>query len=94
LLWGARTLKWYMESNPLYEWFGTDMKVPIVADVSFGRNFGDTYEMTGLTLDDSDEYDFSKFWDAEKESGIIVPTQSAPPNNGALTFPVYTVWEP
>lgn len=94
LLWGARTLKWYMESNPLYEWFGTDMMVPIVADVSFGRNFGDTYEMAGLTLDDSDEYDFSKFWDAEKESGIIVPTQSAPPNNGALTFPVYTVWEP
>ena len=89
LEWGAKTLKWYLESNPIYDWFGIDMVVPIVADVSFGLNFGDVYEMEGLTLDE--DYDFSKFWDAEKAEGIRVPPQSIPPNDGLRASSLYTV---
>ena len=83
LEWGAKTLKWYMESNPLYEWFGLRMPCPIVADVSFGRNFGDTFEMEGLVLDQP--YDFTRF-ETSDDGGptIYVPEQYDPPNYGLL----------
>lgn len=88
LEWGAKTLKWYMESNAIEEWFGIRMKIPIVADVSFGLNFGDTNELEGLKLDE--DYDFGQFWDEEKQSGILVPRQRIPPNNGRVLSPPYT----
>ena len=86
VLWGARTLKRYMESVPIKEWFGIDMKVPILADVSFGENMGDTHELKGLTS--SGPYDFSRF--ADGDSPIIVPRQIVPPNNGRRTSSIYT----
>lgn len=83
LEWGAKTLKWYMESNPLEEWFGLRMPCPIVADVSFGENFGDTFEMEGLVLDQP--YDFTRF-ETSDDGGptIYVPEQYDPPNYGLL----------
>jgi hypothetical protein len=77
-----------METNPLEEWFGVRMKCPIVADVSFGINFGDTNEMEGLRLDEP--YDFGRFWDEEKQSGLVVPRQRTPPNKGLRREPAYT----
>jgi DNA polymerase I-like protein with 3'-5' exonuclease and polymerase domains len=98
LLWGARTLKWYMESNRIEEWFGIKMRVPIVADVGFGLNMGDTYEMKGLNFKGG--YDFSQFAyderdpDQVKAAGglpsIIVPPQRTPPNNGKRIVPLYS----
>ncbi len=89
LEWGAKMLKHYMESNDIEGLFGIRMKCPIIADVSFGRNFGDTSEMEGLELDKP--YDFGQFWDEEKQSGILVPQQRTPPNNGRATNPPYTM---
>jgi len=93
LEWGAKTLKHYMETNPLEEWFGRKMKVPIVADVGFGWNGGETYEMAGLTLDD--EYDFDELaWDEEEEEYMFdLPEQVIPPDNGRLPIPEYMVIE-
>lgn len=83
LEWGAKTLKWYMETNPLREWFGVKLPCPIVADVSFGLNFGDTYELEGLTLDEP--YDFTPVvTNDEGEEVIFVPEQVEPPNYGFL----------
>lgn len=81
LEWGAKTLKWYMESNDIEGCFGVRMKCPIVADVSFGKNFGDTFEMEGLTLDEP--YDFSRFMLPEGEGPRIhIPRQREPVNLG------------
>lgn len=88
LEWGAKTLKWYMESNDIEGQFGVKMKCPIIADVSFGMNFGDTNEMEGMELDKP--YDFGQFWDEEKQSGLLVPRQRIPPNNGRALYPPYT----
>jgi DNA polymerase I-like protein with 3'-5' exonuclease and polymerase domains len=98
LLWGARTLKWYMESNKIEEWFGIKMRVPIVADVGFGLNMGDTYEMKGMGF--KGDYDFSQFAYDESDPeqvkaagglpSIIVPPQRTPPNNGKRTTPLYS----
>jgi DNA polymerase I-like protein with 3'-5' exonuclease and polymerase domains len=82
--WGAKTLKRYMESNPIEKWFGVRMKCPIVADVSFGRNLGDTYEMEGLNF--QDDFDFSKVFEGVEDEGKIIhlPEQLVPPNYGRL----------
>ena len=77
-----------METNPVKEWFGLDLKLPIVADVSFGRSFVCEHEMDGLEVDKP--YDFSRFWDKDNESGISVPEQFTPPNNGDLVKSIYT----
>lgn len=86
--WGAKTLKWYMESNPIEEWFGVHLKCPIVADVSFGLNFGDTEELEDLRFDEP--YNFDQFWNEEEETGILVPSQRIPKNNGRLSQSIYT----
>jgi uracil-DNA glycosylase family 4 len=91
--WGAKTMAHYMETNPLEEWFNRKMKLPIVADASIGENLGETYELG--KFDRCDEYgecevgtyDFGQFWDKEKKSGLIVPRQRIPPNNGRLVEP-------
>lgn len=87
--WGAKTLKRYMQTNPLREWFGLEMQCPIVADVSVGLNLGDTYELEGLTLDEP--YDFRSLWDEDKQSGLIIPKQYTPPNGGRLLTSPYSL---
>ena len=83
LEWGAKTLKWYMETNPLEEWFDLRLPCPIIADVSFGLNFGDTYEMEGLTL--YEPYDLTPAITGEDgEILVYVPKQKEPPNYGLL----------
>lgn len=85
--WGAKTLKHYMETNPLYDWFDLQLKLPIVADVGFGWNAGETHEMEGLDL--LDTFDFDELsWDNEKqEHRFQLPDQEIPPNNGRLNQP-------
>jgi uracil-DNA glycosylase family 4 len=85
--WGAKTLKHYMETNPLEEWFGLKLKLPIVADVGFGWNGGETYEMSGLSLDE--RFDFNQLsWDEEKqEHRFRLPRQRIPANNGRHMLP-------
>lgn len=98
LEWGALTLKRYMESNPIEEAFGVKLKLPIEADASFGINLGEMYELKGLKLPPRtvrgraayEPYDWSQFWNDEKQEGIIVPEQRTPPNGGLRTVPVYT----
>ena len=86
-MWGAETIKYYMESNPLEVMFNRRMKVPIVADVSVGRNFGDTYELEGFTS--ADEFDVGTLWNEDEKSGILLPKQIAPYKNGARQQHIY-----
>jgi uracil-DNA glycosylase family 4 len=86
--WGAKTLKWYMQTNPLESLFGVKMKCPIVADVGFGLNLGEVYEMGEIPVEKDGRmgvgsYDFGALWE-EGDSGLIVPTQRVPANNGRL----------
>lgn len=95
--WGAKTLRWYMESNPLEEWFGRRMKVPVVADVGFGLNLGEIYEMGqfegsrdgNITVG---TYDFAAlFKDVPAEKVFVrTSTQRVPPRNGRLAGGPYT----
>lgn len=105
LEWGAKTLKRYMETNPIYDYFGHRLKVAIEADVSFGLNLGEMKELKGLKLDThaptsvrgrmhavDNRYDFSKFWDEEKGTGILVPRQLTPLDSGRRKESLYTEW--
>ena len=87
--WGLKTIKGYMESNPMMEWFGSEIKVPIVADASFGLNFGELIECPGFALDKP--YNFAGLVDKDGKPLAQVPKQVTPPNNGRLTRPVYTL---
>lgn len=79
--WAAKTMKYYMESNPLKDWFGLKLRVPIIADVGFGLNGGETHEMGDLELDKP--FDF----DSIPQLDIDVPEQVIPPNNGRIIQP-------
>jgi uracil-DNA glycosylase family 4 len=83
IVWGAKTLKYYMESNPLERWFNRKMKLPIIADVGFGRNLGQQFEMEGL--------DLNKPFDLDSIEGIDydIPRQETPPENGRIITPAY-----
>ena len=84
--WGAKTLKYYMESNDLEEAFDRKMKCPIVADVGFGLNGAATYEMPGL------EYDKPFDFDA-LELDFDLPEQRIPANNGRIETPEHMrIW--
>ncbi len=90
LEWGAKTLRWYMETNPLEKWFGRKMRCPIVADVGFGLNLGEVHEMGEFDIPADGrvtigDYDFSKLWEEGKE-GLLIPRQKIPANNGRLEF--------
>lgn len=88
LEWGIKTLKRYMESSPLREWFGLRMKVPMIADVSFGLHLGDMIEVGKVDM--NAPIDFSKYWDEEKQEGIVVTAkQETPPNNGLREYSLY-----
>jgi len=77
LQWGAETLKHYMETVPIEEWFGIKMKVPIIADVSFGLNGGESNEMEGLTI--GEDYDYDSL-----DLDFDIPEQEFPKNDGIL----------
>ncbi len=79
LEWGAKTLKHYMESNPLKEWFNLDLKVPITADVGFGWRGGSTYEMGKLEQDIP--YDFAALED-EYDVDFELMKQKVPEAHG------------
>lgn len=87
--WGMRTVKRYMQTNPLEEWFGTKLKVPIIADCGFGENLGDIIECEGFELDKPFNYDGLR--DKEGKLLIEVPRQKTPPNNGMLLRSPYTL---
>jgi uracil-DNA glycosylase family 4 len=93
LEWGAKTLKWYMESNPLEEWFNRRLKVPIVAEIGFGVNLGDIFEMGDLETDGGyisvGDYNFDKLL-GDVENPPEIPEQLIPPNNGRLEDGLYT----
>lgn len=94
LEWGLKTMRWYMETNPLEEWFGRKMKCPIVADASFGKSLGVDYEMGEFEIPEYQEdievgtYDFDALW-KEGDEGILLPRQRIPPNYGRRTEPAY-----
>jgi DNA polymerase I-like protein with 3'-5' exonuclease and polymerase domains/uracil-DNA glycosylase len=90
--WGMKTLKRYMQTNPLEEWFNVKLKVPIIADVGFGENLGEVHECEGFELDKP--YDFAKLdKEGKRVIPIDVPAQKVPPNNGMLTRSPYTTPE-
>lgn len=86
--WGMKTVKGYMESNPITEWFGSEMKCPIVADCGFGTNLGDIHELEGFNLEQ--QFDYGSLRDKQGNLLIEVPEQITPPNNGRLTRDPYT----
>ncbi len=86
--WGLKTVKRYMETNPITEWFGTTMKCPIVADCGFGSNLGEVHELEGFSLDRP--FDYGSLRDDEGNLVIEVPRQRTPPNMGALQRSPYT----
>lgn len=90
LEWGAKTLRWYMETNPIEKWFGRKMRCPIVADVGFGLNLGEVHEMGEFDIPADGrvtigDYDFNKLWGEGKE-GLLIPRQKIPTNNGRLEY--------
>ncbi len=91
--WGAKTLRWYMETNPLEEWFGRRMRCPIVADAGFGTSLGSIHEMGSFDIPEDGyvtvgDYDFDALFKDEKEP-LYVPRQRIPPNNGRLLERLY-----
>jgi len=84
LEWGAKTLKWYMESTPLYKWFDLRLPVPIIADVSFGINGASMNEMKGLSY--KERFDFSGY---SEKLGFDLPEQKTPPGKGRLDLPAH-----
>lgn len=87
--WGMRTLKTYMQTNPIKEWFGIELPVPIVADVSFGENLGKIIECEGFDL--SKPFDYTSLKDKDGKLLITIPKQKIPPNKGRLTRSAYTL---
>lgn len=95
LEWGVKTMRYYMQSNPLEEWFGRKMKLPIVADAGFGLNLGDIFEMGDFDIGEDGEcevgvYDFDALWEKEPDKALYVPRQRIPANNGRLQQSIYT----
>lgn len=98
LEWGLKTLGYYMESTPLKDWFGLDMRIPIRSDPSFGLNMGDQFELEDFPRDKT-RYDWNHecLTDRDQKSEtygellIRVPRQVTPPNNGRLRRSVYTL---
>ncbi len=80
--WGARMLKYYMESNDIGALFGHDLPVPIIADVAFGLNGRDKWDLKGLQQDR--RYNFDSL-----NLDFELPRQTRPPNNGMLEEPAW-----
>lgn len=92
--WGMKTVKRYMETTPLKDWFGIELPIPIVADVGFGLNLGQIIEVGDYGKFSLDEpFDFSSIKDKEGKDIIEVPRQRIPPNGGRLMRSAYTLPE-
>lgn len=87
--WGMKTVKRYMQTNPLNEWFGVNLQVPIVADCGFGHNLGRVHECEGFSLDEP--FNYASLTDKQGNLVIEVPPQENPPNMGRLTRSPYTL---
>jgi len=92
MAWASLALKWYMESNPIYEWFNFDFSVPIVADPEVGLNQGSLIEVTAPCVDvreiDYSDLDYLETYkDDLAEKGCIIPAQEIPPNMGMKFIP-------
>lgn len=87
--WGLKKLKHYMQSNPLEETFGRKMRVPIIADASFGWNQGEMFELEGFRLDT--QFDFTSIKDKEGAQLVHLPRQRIPANDGMLQGSPYTL---
>jgi uracil-DNA glycosylase family 4 len=90
LTWGMRTVKRYMENNPLEEVFGFRMPLPIVADVGFGENLGEVWECPDFTTEGDYDYTGKVEWAEEGVPDIHIPCQRVPANDGRLTRSAYT----
>lgn len=53
---GARNIIWYMENNPLEDWFGLNMPLPILADASIGDRLSEMDEREDLHAECPDWY--------------------------------------
>jgi DNA polymerase I-like protein with 3'-5' exonuclease and polymerase domains len=89
--WGAKTLKRYMETNDIVGAFGRVMDIPITADVSFGWNGRDMYEMGTIT---DEPYDFdalARSYATPEDClpNFRLPVQTIPPNEGRRDVPDY-----
>ncbi len=82
--WGAKALKYYMESNDIEAAFGHDLPIPIVADVAFGVNGTDKWEMKGLQ--EGKRYNFNKL-----KMDFELPRQVEPPDDGMLEVPAWGI---
>ena len=92
--WGMKTVKRYMQTNPLQDWFGVTLPVPIVADVGFGKSLGEIVEVGDYgTFDMDTPFDFDCLRDKEGNKVIEVPPQLIPPNDGRITRSPYTTPE-
>lgn len=93
--WGMKTVKRYMQTNPLQEWFGVQLPVPIIADVGFGKSLGEIIEVGDFGEFKLDEpFDFSKVKNKETGEPLVdIPPQRIPPNEGRLLRSVYTLPE-
>ena len=85
--WGCRTLKYYMESNPISEMFDMNLRLPIVADVAFGPDLGNQIELEGMELDKPFDFTAGDVGEEIAEMGIVLPEQKIPPNNGRVKQP-------
>jgi len=82
--WGAKALKYYMESNDIEAAFGHNLPIPIVADVAFGVNGTDKWEMKGLQ--EGKRYNFNKL-----KMDFELPRQVEPPDDGMLEVPAWGI---
>lgn len=89
--WALKTVKRYMQTTPIKEWFNVELPVPLVADVGFGENLGEIIEVADFGEFKLDQpFDFTKIVNKEGVRMIEVPRQVIPPNNGRLTRSAYT----
>ena len=86
--WGMKLVKRYMQTNPVEEWFGTRLQVPIIADCGFGLNLGEIHECEGFSLEEP--FNFGSLQDEHGAPVIDVPAQRTPPNGGYLDRSAYT----
>lgn len=81
LEWGIRTLKSIMENLSFEQWFGVRFKLPIVADIEFGLNGGEMYELKSISNSPIDFESMNLPFD--------LPEQEVPPYDGRLDHPDY-----
>jgi uracil-DNA glycosylase family 4 len=64
----AAAIQFYMETPPLYEWFGLTPPIPIISDVALGDNLGDMEELEHSRPWQPDWY---QPWEDEREDAFL-----------------------